>query len=89
MKLPPPLTYDACGEVSVADAYVCRWSSVLVPIRPGLDVTPIGKGPVVQMWSCAVRAFSVHTTKAVFKAPPPPFYELVLYWSVKFYGLWS
>lgn len=34
-------TNDACGEVSVADAYVYRWSSLLVPIRLGLDVTLI------------------------------------------------
>lgn len=33
-----PLTHDAFGEVSVADAYVCRWASLRVPVRSGFDV---------------------------------------------------
>lgn len=35
-----PLTHDAFGEVSVADAYVCRWASLRAPVSSGFDVMP-------------------------------------------------
>lgn len=36
----PSSTCDALGEVSVADAYVCRWSRLLVPPVPPAPQSP-------------------------------------------------
>lgn len=76
-----PLTHDAFGEVSVADAYVCRWASLRVPVRSGFDVMP-AHGP--QYPDVVVRPPRMPPLRKPFQKRT--FYELVLYWCMKFHN---
>lgn len=77
-----PLTHDAFGEVSVADAYVCRWASLRVPVRSGFDVMANTRASA----SRCGRSAAAHASSTQALSKKRTFYELVLYWSMKFHN---